>query len=124
MKIHSDKLTFHDVLEAGMAARVKHGQDFGIDECGFFHSRKRARGYEVYACSLEGKRASAHGHGRRAASWTAYGYFIAELFNRDSEAIVGMYADVDAFVDWCTEDGMHRAVPRGESNAFLDILEA
>lgn len=124
MKIHSDTLTLRDVREAAYATRVTHGQDFILDEVYAMRSRKRANGFNLFACSLNGKRASAHGSGRRAASWTAYGYFIAELFNRDSEAIVGMYADVDAFVDWCTEDGMHRAVPRGESNAFLDILEA
>lgn len=117
--MHSDKLTKRDVLDAATIARSGYGQDIYVDEIMSNGSRSRASAVTFYAASANGSRAS-NRHGKtsaKAASWTAYGYLIAELFRRDADAIVGPYNGADDFARQVT-----RYTPKGESLDFLALI--
>lgn len=118
MKLHSDTLTSADVESAAAIARSEHGQDIYITEIHACGSRSRARGLTFYCGSLGGRRATNRGDGERAATWTAWGYLIAELFRRDPDAIMTYYKSAADFQDRTQA----RYVPRGGSNSFLEVL--
>lgn len=107
MKIYSDKITTADIFTAFRLARTVHGQDIHLDGgVRQFRPRRQAHGYEIFAESMHGKRASAHGpigsYDRstlpRAASWNAYGFVIAHLYNVDPDARIGFYAGRADFI--------------------------
>lgn len=119
MKLHSDKLTKQDVLDAAVIANHGYKQDIYVDEIMSNGSRSRASGVTFYAASDNGRRSS-NRQGKtsaKAASWTAYGYLIAELFRRDADAIVGPYDGAGDFARQVT-----RHTPRGESLDFLALM--
>lgn len=130
MKIRSDIITMADVRQAFAAARAGHGADIWIDESRTFKPRRYHYGVEVWAESMNGKRATGHhaigsvsgGEAQylpRAASWTDYGYVIAALYNLDPDAQIGSYDSEADFVA-----SVRRYVPRGESLDFLKVLRA
>jgi hypothetical protein len=114
MKLHSDTLTVGDVAEAAALARAQHGQDIYVAELVATGSRRRRGGVSFRGFAEHGRYATngaVHGVDRpRAATWSAWGYLIAELFRRDPAAIIGQYADVAAFIASCEE--MHERVAK------------
>ena len=117
MIVYSDTLTENDLYEAALRARDEFGQDIWIDEISSGRSRKRNGRITFYAKSMNGRRAR-NGRPGRAASWTAYGYLIAELFRRDSEAIIGIYNSPTEFHEICS----HNYGVTGESIDFLNLV--
>ena len=69
-----------------------------------------------YCVSYNGTR-RCNGRDGFAATWSAWGYLIAELFNRDPSAIIGQYRGREDFIRKCRE-----WQPAGQSIAFLDHL--
>lgn len=125
MKLHSNILTADDVHICAAVARKVHGCDIYVDEISEGGSRKAARRITFYAHSKNGKRAR-NGRQGRAATWSDYGYLIAELYRRDPDAIFDYYANVDDFVSKCTEDAWRRAeYSRGEvvDPGFIALAE-
>lgn len=100
MRINAgSKLTEADLYAAANIARTQHGQDFHIEE-----SATSPRGaITFYGESYSGKRPTNRGSGAKAATWVAWGYFIAELFNRDPNAVIGQYRGVEHFKRQCRE---------------------
>jgi hypothetical protein len=109
MHIHSDKLTTHDLIDAldetGLTGR---GVDLDPERFGIHGSRKRARRLDAYLVAQDG-------HGRRygntgtrgagydkAALYDEWGAFIAALFMRDPDALIGPYT-ADDFIDKATD---------------------
>ena len=127
MKIYSNTLTMTKVREAFKAARDVNGADIYIEDAREWKPRGYAHGVEVWAESLNGKRATGHVPARatgtrdgcpRAASWDDWGYVIAHLFNADPDARVGFYDSKTDFV------ARVRQYPReGSRLAFLDTLK-
>lgn len=133
MKIHSDSLTIEDVVQCASICRAQHGVDIQIGEHVAVGSRKRASGITFKGYALAGRYAcnsSVYGaDDPRAATWSAWGYLIAELYRLDPLAIVGQYANVFDFVGQC--ESMHDARQRypdaryegpAFSIDFLDIV--
>lgn len=122
MRIQSSTtLTEQDVRDAGAVAR-SHGHDIWIDE---LLVGKRG-GITVYCNSHTGARAC-NGRSGRAASWSAWGSFIADLFSRDPEAIIGHYKGVEDFVAQCRDERYRTSLYRpndlkNRDISFLDQL--
>lgn len=115
MRINAaSKLTASDLYEAAYVAR-QHGHDFHIEELAV--SPRGALTF--YGESYTGKhRVNRHGRSDAyAATWAAWGWFIAELFNRDPDARIGQYKGVADFRRQCQE--MHDP---GHDISFLDHL--
>jgi hypothetical protein len=97
MRINAQsKLTETDVLIAISRTRGFHDQDIWLDE---IHTG--ARGAITFYCESEhGKYSTGRNHpnGARAASWTAWGWLIAELFTYDPDAHIGTYRGRDHFI--------------------------
>lgn len=97
MRINSQStLTMRDVIDAIHAAVFTHGQDIYLDEWS-----QGPRGAKNFYCAAEhGSYATGRNDnsGKRAASWTAYGWVIAELFTRDPNAHIGQYRGRDHFI--------------------------
>jgi hypothetical protein len=125
MKLHSDTLTTGDVMAACQVARQNFGQDVYCEESANVGSRSRRNGVIFYLESLHGRRSNnrQRSDGVRAASWSAWGYVIAELFNLDPNAIIGQYAGVADFRNQCEAARKHREKLDGEHALdFLKIL--
>lgn len=109
MKLHSDILTMADVRDALERAK-KRGH---VDRLTVFDvlepkgSRTRKNGFEVH---LEWIGDKVKGDGRRwtnsgntgsggtyAATYDEWGWFIAELFDKDENAVFGHYKGLDSF---------------------------
>lgn len=126
------KLTATDLHAAAHHIRQQYGQDFYIEEA--VTSPRGALtfyGEAMHGTRRVNRQANSNAY---AATWVAWGYFIAELFNRDPEATIGQYKGVEDFRrqcreahDWFTrygEDG-GRKRPKdslGSNIAFLDTL--
>lgn len=108
MKLHSDTLTTGDVYNAMSYAKNGGGVSDGVyfavlDESG---SRTRANAWEVrlaHPGDADHRRYTNGGNtgngGLRAATYDEWGWFIAELFALDADAVFGTYkgvADFDA----------------------------
>lgn len=96
MRIHTDVLTFQDLIAAAEIARV---DLVDSDEHG---SRSRIRAFNV---KLEGESrrrpnggSSGAGSGY-AATWDQWGVFLAVLFERDPEMLTPYYTDAENFAD-------------------------
>jgi hypothetical protein len=109
MKLHSDTLTESDVREALQNAKDRGGVDRLVvfSELNARGSRKRKGGFEV---RLEWCGFKVKGDGRRfvnsgsrgagqdyAAFYSEWGWFIAELFAKDSEMIFDRYDGEENF---------------------------
>jgi hypothetical protein len=127
MRINAgSKLTANDVYEAARVAR-EHGQDFHIEELAV--SPRGA--ITFYGESFSGKR-RVNRQGRSdayAATWQAWGWFIAELFNRDPNATIGYYKGVRHFRNECQKMheqrrayGFRTQDDPGRDISFLDHL--
>ena len=113
MRIKSgNNFSLQDVREAAKFAREQ-GHDIWIDE---LHVGKRGA-ITVYCESHTGNR-RCNGREGRAASWTAWGWFIADLFAKDPEATIGFYKGVEDFVKQCRQMGKYN----GHSTSFLSLL--
>ncbi len=127
MKMYSNTLTEADVAVAFQEARALDGQDVFVTDVRSFRARKTSFGIEFYAEAMNGKQATGHRpHGSyplagqpRAASWTAYGYVIARLYQKDPDAMIGRYGNAQDFADQVTS-----YTPRGENTGFLALLKA
>src|ERR1700745_3459087 len=97
MRINAgSKITKDDVYLVVTYARKK-GNDIWIEDIAV--GPKGA--ITFYCSSLNGKRATNRGDGARAASWTAWGYLIADLFKRDPNAVIGQYRGMKDFAAQC-----------------------
>jgi hypothetical protein len=113
MRIQSSTtLTHDDVISACSVARNQ-GHDIWIDE---LLVGKRG-GITVYCNSHTGNRAC-NGRSGMAASWSAWGSFIADLFARDPEAVIGGYKGIEDFVKQCRNQAKYN----GHSIDFLNQL--
>jgi hypothetical protein len=103
MKLHSDTLTVTDIREAFATARRK-GLIVGgielltLEEKG---SRTRANGFEIrlgadYSDGIH-KRKTNDNTGNYAATYDEWGWFIAELFDKDVDAVFGTYKGQTGF---------------------------
>lgn len=123
------KLTASDVREAASFARER-GQDIYVEEIA-----TSPRGAVTFYCEAEHGRYATNRQGRggstgRAATWTAWGWLIAELFRRDPDARIGQYRGVDDFRRQCSEmrqhhdfrrrAGVSRKAEPGEDISFLE----
>lgn len=93
MRVFTDKLT-----KADFYAAIDDSGDVFIDELTEVEGRKRKRTFNVYLEARPGK-------GRRArnnrpgfsATWDEHGFWMAELFRIDPDAIISYYDGVDDF---------------------------
>jgi hypothetical protein len=108
MRLHSDTLTRDEIHAALTDADIP---GVFIDVCTAHGSRPRSRGFEIRLAACEGR--DRNGKKRRprntgtyggdghdpykGATYDEWGYFIAELFERDPEAIFGPYNGRDGF---------------------------
>lgn len=122
MKIYSNILTQRAVEDAFALARQADHADIWIDEMRTWQPRAWTHGIEVWAYSLHGTRASAHGpiapgprdHLPRAAAWEDWGNVIARLYATDPRARIGHYKNAGDFADkvradWRVQRGTVRA---------------
>jgi hypothetical protein len=108
MRIHSDTLTRDDfgraLADAGLIA-----DGVFLDGLMIHGSRSRAHGFEVRLAAMPGRdrngkarRAPNSGTrgslaGVKAATYDEWGYWLAELYDRDPDAIAGYYKGRDHF---------------------------
>jgi hypothetical protein len=111
MRLHTDKLTYSDVIRAVVLsyednpngggyfadAVVEHGSrvrdhafEIALEGLGSRHTRARAWGQGSY-----GK--GSQEHAPRAATYDDWGYFIAQVFLKDPDAVFGPYKGRDDF---------------------------
>lgn len=99
-------ITANHVHLAISKARYQHNQDIWLDSDRGVTVGKRGA-ITFYCHSTWGKFASGrhdNPEGYRAASWTAWGYVIAELFRVDPHAHIGHYASMAHFIDRCLDE--------------------
>ncbi len=95
MRIHTDKLTRQDLF-AALPCRVD------IDEAMEHGSRKRSHAFEVRLIVWDGGKGTSHPYRRNsgqygadnagyAATYDEWGWWLAELFDRDPEMIAAQY---------------------------------
>jgi hypothetical protein len=127
MKIYSDIITESDVRAAFTSARQENKQDIYIEDIRGWKPRRYACGVEVHAESLAGKRTTGHVPARatgprdgypRAASWDAWGYAIAYLYNLDPHARIGIYDNEADFVE-----KVRKYRHKDSELPFLDVLD-
>lgn len=115
MKFHSDTLTTSDIRDALKAAKAKGNVDdlveFMILEPK--GSRTRSNGFEIRLEWLgekqrgdgrhwtnsgkSGANSYGNGNGTYAATYDEWGWFIAELFDMDADAVFGTYKGYGGF---------------------------
>jgi hypothetical protein len=117
MRIHSDKLTRADLAEAIMAAGLEGVYVDGVIEG---RSQSRARGFTVKLAARPGPGRRRRNTGRygaedaghemyqASATYDEHGAWMAELFERDPDAIVTYYKGRDDFHD--QTEGKYRKV--------------
>jgi hypothetical protein len=132
MRINSHStLTDTDVREAIARAVFVHGQDIHLEEL----VTGTRGGIQFWCYSQNGKFSTGRNdsHGLKAATWTAYGYVIAELFSRDPNAHIGHYRGRDHFIR-CIYSEQRRYILRqslgvrgssgvGSDCSFLSLLD-
>ena len=90
MRIHTDKITWQQVREAGVLARVTFTK---IKEHG---SKSRDHSFDVVLSGASKHRQNMGGEGY-AATWDQWGVFLAELFRSDPNLLCRNYRDVADF---------------------------
>jgi hypothetical protein len=106
MRLHSSKITYFDVSEAvRRASTIGDGTVF-IEVFSEHGSRKRAKSFEVRLSgdgsfskrrTNPGKTSPVWGMNPYAATWCAWGVFLAHLFEVDPEMLAGEYQGVEDF---------------------------
>lgn len=91
MKIYSDKLTQRDLFEA-----LPREVDIAVLET-HARPRKRCHGWEVSLTGSSPFRSQMSG--QRAATWDEHGLWMAELYRRDPNAVIGHYKTMDDFIN-------------------------
>lgn len=130
MKLYSDILTDVDVFEAFNNARNLHNQViWSVDVRSFKPRSQYANGVEFFA---EGNSPHATGHRvigsyplgsvSRAATWSAYGYVIAALYQKDESAKIGFYKSKQDFILSCMSQWSHRQQYKRETIDFLKLV--
>lgn len=111
MRIHSDVFTRDDfqraLRDAGLVAH-----DVILDVCEPHGSRRRLRGFEIQLAAVreyngksKRRRRNSGIYGARgeeevwAATYAEHGLWMAQLYEKDPDAIVGPYKDRDDFDD-------------------------
>ncbi len=93
MRIYSDVLTAADFYIA-----IEDGGDVFVDEVTEKGARKRSRRFDVYLEAMPGKgRRARHNRPGYAATYDEHGFWMAELFRVDPDAIIAYYDGVDDF---------------------------
>ena len=113
MRIHADKLTSDNILQAARAAGVS--LDLSIHG-----SRRRATGYNVtlYGNGRTGGRWGNTGtrgaSSEKSATWDEWGMFLELLFKADETVTVpGVYADHESFT-WATGGRYTELTPKDQ----------
>ena len=104
MFIRSDTITVNEIRIAIGSARMQ-GADIFIDPDGIreFKPRRYANGYELFCESTNGRYAR-NQRGGRAATWTDYGRFIANLYLLDPNAEISFYKSAKEFMQWTRKE--------------------
>jgi hypothetical protein len=102
MKIHSDIITEADIHRATTAAGMR-----GVcAEVTHHGSRSRDHSFNVHLTGNSSRRPNSGQRGgggdEYAATWDEWGMFIQDLYDRDSNALIGMYEDYETFAK-CTD---------------------
>lgn len=121
MKLYSATLSKSDIAAAFKVAR-DHGADIHLDDYREWRARDGRYAAEVHAASLGGTRMAQHtvdGIQSPAASWDAWGWFIAELYRRDPSARIGYYLNAG---DFALKVLQAKRAGRKESAEFLRLL--
>lgn len=127
MKIYSNIITESDVRAAFTSAQVRNADIYIDGDIRTWKPRKEQYGTEVFAASRHGRAATGHVPAResgprddypRAASWDAWGYVIAYLFNADPHARVGFYDNEADFVE-----KVRKYRHKDSELPFLDVLD-
>lgn len=116
------ELTIGNVYDAAARANLR-GQDIHAHEV----VQGKRGAITFYAYSLNGRYATGRNDGERAATWDAWGYLIAELYNLDPRATIGPYKNATDFIQKCASerDRIARYRPQDAAThtaAFLDVL--
>lgn len=124
MNIRSNIIDRDRLEIAAVHARKQFGADIYVHEVSQTRGRSMKFSLTFYAYSLHGRRHTNRGDGELAASWSDYGILIAELFDRDPDAIIGQYKGRADFVKQCTamhvsREQYHRK--NGGTNPYGDI---
>lgn len=105
MKIHSDTLSFDDIQAAvpeGCYLAVFNHKDFGRTRCGYEGSKCREHGFVV---RLSGSsKYNMRNLSEKSATWDEWGNFIANLYDRDPNAMIGHYGSRDEFIRQTTNE--------------------
>lgn len=105
MKIHSDTLTFQDILECvprGCYLASFEHPHIGYTNIGFEGSRKREHGYVVRLAGSSPYRMQRLPD--KSATWDEWGIFIAAIYERDPDAVVGWYKTRAEFIEITTKE--------------------
>lgn len=124
MKVHSNIITADHVAIAAATARMSYSVDMQVAELCNVGSRKRSHGVTFRGYALDGNRSTNSGiygaANARAATWDAWGYFIAEMFKVDPDAIVGQYDGVSDFGAQCRA---YQPTGYGDRLDFLAVVD-
>lgn len=91
MKVYSDTLSYRDLREA-----LPKGVEIAVSEI-IQRPRKRQNGWII---SLTGSSPYvSQMSGLKAATWDEHGLWMAELYRRDPEAVIGHYKTRQQFID-------------------------
>ena len=98
MRIHSNVLTYADVIDAARQAKAN------PDTASQHGSRSRSHAFEVKLRGLSRRRPNFYnGDGQYAATWDQWGVFFGLLFEVDPDMLIDGKEDLDAFgyrTDW------------------------
>lgn len=122
MRIHTSTLTEDDVRQAAKIAGV------GVYRLGRHGSRKRDHAFDVIIEEMDGRRGNSGKRGASgdyyAASWDAWGVFLAELFRRDDTMTVpGTYHSAEHF-HWATTDRFREDVTEHRNHRWQYVGES
>lgn len=95
MRIHSDRLTYRDLIAAARVARA----DIEMTD---HDSKSRDRAFDVHLTGESRRRPNRRGQGdpdAYAATWDQWGVFLAALYERDDRLVTPYYSDASDFAD-------------------------
>ena len=112
MRIHTGSLERHDLEVAARIAGVSLVRDT------LHGSNSHAHAYEVILSGSGSRLSQYRDQDVPAATWDEWGIFLAELYQRDPQALVGgaawpVYADARHFA-WATGDRFNDLAPEGQ----------
>lgn len=111
MKVYSDTLTQADLREA-----LPKGVTLAVLEI-ISNTRKRRNGWIVSLSGSSPYRSQMSEGGHRAATWDEHGLWMAELYRRDPNAVIGWYKTLDDFLTQTRQERDRVSLNFGERTA-------